>query len=90
MAEEAVVGDVPFESALARLDQIVREMEDSALPLQRMLVLFEEGTLLGKRCQELLDLAELRIQQVVQDAAGGPQLRRFEVGATLNGTDPAF
>lgn len=90
MAEEAAVGDVPFESALARLDQIVREMEDSALPLQRLLVLFEEGTLLGRRCQELLDLAELRIQQVVQDADGAPQLRRFEVGATMNGTDPAF
>jgi exodeoxyribonuclease VII small subunit len=90
MAEEAAVDDVPFESALARLDQIVREMEDSALPLQRMLVLFEEGTSLGKRCQELLDLAELRIQQVVQDADGTPQLRRIEVGAALNGIDPAF
>ena len=90
MAGETAVGDVPFESALARLDQIVRAMEDSALPLQRMLELFEEGTLLGTRCQELLDLAELRIQQVVQDADGTPQLRRFDVGAAMNGTGPAF
>jgi exodeoxyribonuclease VII small subunit len=90
MTEEAAPPDMPFEGALARLDQIVREMEDSALPLQRMLVLFEEGTLLGKRCQELLDQAELRIQQVVQDADGTVHLRSMENATMFNGTDPAF
>ena len=90
MNGEEPQSDLPFEGALARLDQIVREMEDSALPLQRMLVLFEEGTLLGKRCQELLDLAELRIQQVVQDADGGVQLRGLDSAAIMHGTDPAF
>lgn len=81
---------LPFEGAMARLDQIVHEMEDAALPLQRMLALFEEGTLLGKRCQELLDLAELRIQQVLQDADGGVQLRGLDSAAIMRGTDPAF
>lgn len=79
-----------FEASLARLEQIVREMEDAALPLQRMLALFEEGTLLGKRCQELLDQAELRVKQVMQDANGVVQVRSFEVIATLDGADPAF
>ena len=90
MIEEAAPPDMPFEVALARLDQIVREMENPVLPLQRMLVLFEEGTLLGRRCQELLDMAELRIQQVVQDADGTVRLRSMEGATTFNGTDPAF
>lgn len=90
MISDEVAVDVPFEGAMARLDQIVREMEDAALPLQRMLALFEEGTLLGKRCQELLDRAELRIQQVLQDANGGVQLRGLDSVAIIHGTDPAF
>jgi exodeoxyribonuclease VII small subunit len=91
----SLIGDeasaaVPFETAMARLDQIVHEMEDAALPLQRMLALFEEGTLLGRRCQELLDLAELRIQQVLQDADGSVQLRSLDTAGIMHGTDPAF
>lgn len=82
--------DLPFEGAIARLDQIVREMEDASLPLQRMLALFEEGTLLGKRCQELLDLAELRVQHVVENANGSVQLRSLDTAGLLHGTDPAF
>jgi len=90
MADEPPATDLPFEAALDRLDTIVRQMEDSALPLQRMLVLFEEGTLLGRRCQELLDLAELRIKQVVQDADGSLRLHGLDNGAIMDGADPAF
>ncbi|MGI8916642.1 MAG: exodeoxyribonuclease VII small subunit [Chloroflexota bacterium] len=90
MPDETPSSEVSFETALTRLDQIVQEMEDSTLPLQRMLVLFEEGTLLGRRCQELLDLAELRILQVVQGADGNVQVRTFDGGAQANGADPAF
>jgi exodeoxyribonuclease VII small subunit len=90
MADEPAVTDLPFEAALDRLDRIVREMEDSALPLQRMLVLFEEGTFLGRRCQELLDLAELRIKQVVEDADGSLHLRGLDDGVMIDGAGPAF
>lgn len=79
-----------FEEALARLEHIVREMEDAALPLQRMLALFEEGTSLGKRCQELLDVAELRIRQVTQDADGVVRVQVFDGRSAWDGADPAF
>jgi exodeoxyribonuclease VII small subunit len=60
-----------FEATLTRLDEIVHQMESGQLTLQALLDLFEEGTQLGKRCQEQLDHAELRIQQVVASSGGG-------------------
>jgi len=67
-----------------------REIQQAALlPLQRMLILFEEGTRLGKRCQELLDLAELRIKQVVEEADGTVRVAAFDVGSSIDGS-PAF
>ncbi len=96
MSDELAATDAGFEAALGRLEQIVREMEDGALPLQRLLALFEEGTRLGRRCQEQLDRAELRVKQVVQDADGGVRLRSFDAeepaanGIVIDGADPAF
>ena len=78
MTTETIESDLSFEQAVARLETIVRQLEDGSLPLQQTLALFEEGTMLGRRCQELLDLAELRIKQVVQDADGSPRLVPFD------------
>lgn len=86
MSRETAPPDLTFEAALARLEQIVREMEEASVPLQRMLALFEEGTHLGRRCQELLDTAELRISQVMQDGDGGARVRAFPLD---NGADAA-
>ena len=64
MAEPEPEQGLDFEATLARLGEIVSQMESGQLTLQTLLDLFEEGTRLGKRCQEQLDSAELRIQQV--------------------------
>ena len=89
MSQETAPPDLTFEAALARLEQIVREMEEASVPLQRMLALFEEGTLLGRRCQELLDTAELRISQVMQDGDGVVRVRGFALDSGADGA-PAF
>ena len=52
-----------FEQSLARLDEIVRHLENGDLPLKESLTLFEEGTGLIKNCGMMLDEAE---QQVVK------------------------
>ena len=78
MTTDSVSTDLSFEQAVARLEAIVRQLEDGSLPLQQTLALFEEGTLLGRRCQELLDLADLRIKQVVQEADGAVRVVPFD------------
>ncbi|MGO8951026.1 MAG: exodeoxyribonuclease VII small subunit [Ktedonobacterales bacterium] len=53
-----------FEEALGRLDELVEVLEQGQIPLEEALTLYEEGILMAKRCQRLLDQAELRLQRL--------------------------
>ncbi len=61
-----------FEAAVARLEEIVRAMEQGDLPLEQSLQLFEEGTGLVKSCNQLLSQAELKIAQLMKGTDGVP------------------
>ncbi len=50
-----------FEEAMKRLEEIVRELEDGQLPLEKSLELFSEGINISKFCQASLEDAEQRI-----------------------------
>ena len=51
MAEKKVT----FEQAMARLEEIVKQLEQGDAPLEDALALFEEGTRLMKKCTTQLD-----------------------------------
>jgi exodeoxyribonuclease VII small subunit len=53
-----------FEELFRRLEETVTKLEEGGLPLERSLALYEEGMLLARRCQEMLDGAEVRIRQL--------------------------
>jgi len=55
---------LPLEAALEELDRIVTALEDGQLSLDDSLALYERGMRLTKRCQEVLDTAELRVQRL--------------------------
>lgn len=59
-----------FESALARLEEIVRQMEGGQAPLDKSLSLFEEGIGLVKFCTGELDNAEQRVK-ILQKTENG-------------------
>lgn len=63
-APEPLHEPLAFEEALGRLDETVAALEDGQLQLDDALALFEEGVRLSRRCQELLDRAELRVQRL--------------------------
>lgn len=50
-----------FEEAIARLETLVQELEDSRLPLEESLDKFSEGIELARICNERLVSAEQRI-----------------------------
>ena len=57
--------DPNFEQKLARIDAIVKQLEQGALPLQETLALFEEASALIHAVQKELKDAEKRIKAVV-------------------------
>lgn len=67
-----------FEASMARLEQIVRQMEQGEVPLEESLRLFQEGTELVRQCTSLLDHAEMQIKQVVKGPDGAPVEMEFD------------
>lgn len=65
--EESEINELRFEDALARLDAIVSRLEEGELTLEESLGLFEEGQSLAKRCSQLLEEAELKVESLTAD-----------------------
>jgi exodeoxyribonuclease VII small subunit len=59
-----------FDQALAELQRTVVELEQGGLPLERSIELYERGVALHERCAALLGEAELRVQRLLERAAG--------------------
>ena len=57
-----IKNEMTFESAMARLEQIVRALEGGNVPLEDLINLFDEGTKLVKLCTERLDKAEEKVR----------------------------
>ena len=53
--------DLPFEEAIARLEDIVKTMEGDTVSLDESLSLYEEGIALVRRLSRELDEAEQRV-----------------------------
>jgi exodeoxyribonuclease VII small subunit len=51
-----------FESAIAELEKIVKQLEEGDLPLEKSLALFERGVTLSRYCHEQLGAAQRRIE----------------------------
>ena len=51
-----------FETAIAELERIVKQLEDGDLPLESSLQLYERGVQLSRYCHGRLDEAERRIE----------------------------
>ncbi len=67
-----------FEEALARLDEIVQELEEGEAELDRSLSLFEEGVKLSKLCHKRLESAEKKIELLVKTEGGRLARKEFE------------
>jgi exodeoxyribonuclease VII small subunit len=70
--------ELNFESAMDRLEAIVEEMESGKLPLEDLIVRYEEGMNLVKVCQERLASAEQKIEIIARNSAGKSFVKNFE------------
>ena len=56
--------EMTFETAIARLEEIVRMLESGNAPLDKSLAMFEEGVSLVKLCNSRLDNAEQKVKML--------------------------
>jgi exodeoxyribonuclease VII small subunit len=73
--------ELNFEKAMDRLEAIVEQMESGKLPLEDLIVRYEEGMNLVKVCQERLTSAEQKIEIIARNSAGKPVVKIFEPAA---------
>ncbi len=78
---------VSFEESLKSLEDIVAQLEEGELPLEKSLELFEEGVKLSRMCQQRLEKAERRIEMLVKDSNGEPVIEAFEEDAEAEDQD---
>ncbi len=55
---------------MAQLESIVEEMESDDLPLEKLLVRYEEGAKLVNICGNKLKVAELKVRQLEDEMEG--------------------
>lgn len=61
-----------FEAIVRRLQQIVEKLEAGELPLEASLKAFEQGVELSRKGQAILDVAERRVEVLLENGSTEP------------------
>lgn len=67
-----------FEQTMARLEEIVRLLEQGDAPLEQSIALFEEGTKLSAKLHEMLDAAEQKVHLMMETTDGQIEQQPFD------------
>ncbi len=79
---------ITFEAAIARLEEIVGQMESDQMPLDALLDRYEEGNKLITVCQEKLKSAEQRIEMVARKSAPAEPSPKLSFASSNPEKDP--
>lgn len=66
-----------FEQAMAELESLVKKLEEGRLPLEEAIQAYERGTALKKQCEEKLQAAKMRVEQISLNPDGSPKVEAF-------------
>ncbi len=76
--------NLTFEQAMEQLESIVERVEEGQVGLEQALAEYERGVGLVKRCREVLQRAELRVEElstlIAQDSGQNPDADEPEPG----------
>ena len=73
--DQADLSDIvalPFERALAELEDIVTRLERGSVALEESIAIYARGEALKKHCDGLLRNAEMRIEKITLGSDGQP------------------
>ncbi|HLZ55322.1 MAG TPA: exodeoxyribonuclease VII small subunit [Ktedonosporobacter sp.] len=68
-----------FEEAFAQLEAAVSALQDGRMPLDQALQYYQDGMKLAQYCNELLQKAELTVQQLNVDSSGTLSVEPLEL-----------
>ena len=71
-ADPKDIASLPFEKALAQLEEIVNRLESGKADLEQSIEIYERGEALKKHCEKLLKDAEARIEKITLKPDGTP------------------
>jgi exodeoxyribonuclease VII small subunit len=74
------MGEMKFEEAMERLEDIVQGLEAGELTLEESLGTFEEGMKLIKFCSNKLEEAEQKVTMLVQGSEGDLSQQPIKIG----------
>lgn len=64
------VEKMSFEESMKALEDLVRELENGGIDLDRSLEIYERAVVLRNHCQSILEDSERRIQKIMETANG--------------------
>ena len=67
-----------FETALQRLEEIVKKLDSGDLPLASLLEIYEEGVTLSRFCHSKLEEAERKVEILTKQTNGNTKRQPFE------------
>jgi len=73
------VSTLSYEEAFEKLELALVALQDGRLSLERALECYEEGMKLAQHCHDLLQKAELRVQQLRVTAGGELETESLDV-----------
>lgn len=81
-SDESEESKISFEDAIEKLEEIVVEMENEEIPLEKIIERYEEGVKLVKICQQRLSEAELKVQELEKKIGGEFHLKSINLNNT--------
>ena len=69
MTDTPEIKDMPFESAMAELDSIVKKMEAGEIKLAELVAFYERAAALKAHLEKTLGAAKLKIEKVQADGS---------------------
>ena len=73
------MGQIKFEKAMQRLEQIVEDLEKGELDIDKSLEIFEEGIKMSRVCSKKLNEAEAKIEKLTKNQKGELATELFPV-----------
>ena len=72
------VEKMAFESALAELETIVKDLESGKVSLEESITAYERGMALKSHCEAKLRDAQMKIEKIVVGGNGAVSTQKFE------------